>query len=287
MNKEMQDALIRNLKLLNAKERDLLMRHAYLGIENQSALSASFDNKLKDLMEQKLKLPKESARCVFAGMDYHLDWLFAALWMATQNLKPESAGRNMDVHTSIEGLASKYTEFRTVTGIQEDVDLLVVYEVKDELVLLFIEAKGSAAFDRVQLARKLIRLDRILVDSVTHKDGKYPLRYLFVMASPDAPDFKDFKHCKTFAAALPSPTKFDTMRRALTEQDGHKSGVGNDLHHLSLDGFPDTLYAVLREREKPTNKNGDYTRWRLEARARPAKDNQRKHGRHGSNEVAP
>jgi len=58
MTPEMKDALVENLKLFNAKERDHLMRDAYLGIGSEASevdyretkrfLSAAFDEKLKE-----------------------------------------------------------------------------------------------------------------------------------------------------------------------------------------------------------------------------------------------
>ncbi|MBP9154064.1 MAG: hypothetical protein KBF48_03905 [Xanthomonadales bacterium] len=188
---EMKGALLRNLKPLNAKERDHLMRDAYLGIGSAEVdidhgkttrfLSAEFDKRLKEHIRHELKLTGE-ARCVFAGMDYHLDWIFAALWMATQNpawpYSADSTPVKMADHTRVENLDSMYTDFRPVMGIQEDIDLLAVYEVDDTLAIVFIEAKGSAAFDRVQLARKLIRLDRILVDSGIAKNCANSLPYI-------------------------------------------------------------------------------------------------------------
>lgn len=278
MTPEMKEALIENLKLFNAKERDHLMRDAYLGIGSEAAkvdyletkrfLSAAFDEKLKEHIRADLKFTGE-AHCVFAGMDYHLDWVFAALWMATQNPAwpdgTKATPVKMADHARDEVLDSMYTDFRPVMGIQEDIDLLAVYKVDNTLVLLFVEAKGSAAFDRVQLARKLIRLDRILVDSGVAKNCKYSLPYLLVLASPNKPTFPD---CLEFAKHLPKPRaedkkdKFKAMREALKD---HKSGIGEGLRYLPISGYPKTLYAVKRVGTDAATEE-KYTHWTLEKR---------------------
>ena len=292
MTQEMKKALVENLKLFNAKERDHLMRDAYLGIGSAEGdidygkatrfLSAEFDKRLKEHIRKELKLEGE-ARCVFAGMDYHLDWIFAALWMATQNPGwPNGAASTpvkMADHTRVDNLDSMYTDFRPVMGIQEDIDLLAVYEVDNTLALMFVEAKGSAAFDRVQLARKLIRLDRILVDSGIAKNCSNSLPYLLVLASPNAPVFRDAKdhkknlNCLEFAKQLPMPRaegkkdKFKAMREALED---HKSEIGLGLHYLPISGYPKTTFAVKRVGlDASDDKN--YTHWTLEKRRTKAK----------------
>ena len=278
MTPEMKEALVENLKLFNAKERDHLMRDAYLGIGSEAAevdyretkrfLSAAFDEKLKEHIRAGLEL-KGEAHCVFAGMDYHLDWIFAALWMATQNPAwpngTDATPVKMADHARDEVLDSMYTDFRPVMGIQEDIDLLAVYKVDNTLVLLFVEAKGSAAFDRVQLARKLIRLDRILVDSGVAKNCKYSLPYLLVLASPNKPTFPN---CLEFARHLPKPRakdkkdKFEAMREALKD---HKSGIGEGLRYLPISGYPKTLYAVKRVGADAAAEE-KYTHWTLAKR---------------------
>ena len=177
-------------------------------------------------------------------------------------------------HVRVDKVDSMYTDFRPVMGIQEDIDLLAVYEVGNTLALLFVEAKGSAAFNRVQLARKLIRLDRILVDSGVAKNGENSLPYLLVLASPNRPKFRDAKDgtklvdCLQFARQLPDPgadekkDKFKAMREALSD---HKSEIGMGLNYLQIGGYPKTLYAVKRV---GVNAVADekYSHWTLEKR---------------------
>ena len=91
MTRATAEAFVRNLKALNAKERDHLMRFAYLGEEkpygaSDRFLSPAATNALrKHATGMELS---EGSECVFAGMDYHLDWIHAALWTARR--RPES-----------------------------------------------------------------------------------------------------------------------------------------------------------------------------------------------------
>jgi len=268
MTKPLIETIVRNLKLFNAKERDHLMRFAYLG-ENAAYdppdwedvprhfLHKAFDEKLKD----KLGLGSETS-CVFAGMDYHLDWLFVALWLSSNHPEWSPASHDlppieMDEHNADPKISDLYTDFRPVMGNQEDVDLLVVYRNADGYAIVLVEAKGSAKFDRVQLARKLIRLDRIIMKSGIDKEA-----FRLVLASPKEPRFED---CLTFARELPEQSdaagrdKFVNMREALRT---HESGIGNGRLHLPLQGFPRSVYAVRRIPSQ-SGKPGAFTHWTI------------------------
>ena len=268
MTEPLIDTIVRNLKLFNAKERDHLMRFAYLG-ENlaydapqrenvpRRFLHEAFDAQLK----ARLGLDPE-ASCVFAGMDYHLDWLFVALWLSSKHPEWSPASHDlppieMDEHNADPRISDLYTNFRPVMGNQEDVDLLVVYRNAEGYAIVLVEAKGSAKFDRVQLARKLIRLDRIIIRSGIEKEV-----FRLVLVSPKEPRFKD---CLTFARELPEKNdaagrdKFVNMREALRT---HETGIGSRLRHLPLPGFPRSLYAV-RRLPSESGKPGAFTHWTI------------------------
>jgi len=280
---DLTDILVHNLKALNAKERDHLMRYAYLGVNTQYAAEAG--KFLSDEFIEKLRGPDEDpwldrdAKCVFAAMDYHLDWLFVAMKLAVegtdlsvlandkQALKNLS---NLKLDQKPDGDDPLYHDFRPVMGNQEDLDLLAVFEDQARATVLFIEAKGSAAFDRVQLARKLIRLDRILVASGVVADGREPLlQYRLILASPKEPGFKE-KDCRRFAqdlplAASPEKDKFHQMRELLSV-DSHSSRVGDGLHHVLLDGFPTSVLMVTRESYEEDSTTGEFTHWKVSKR---------------------
>lgn len=260
------DALVRNLKLLNAKERDHLMRLAYLGQkvpydQASTFLAPEFDAALREhVIDMGLAA---SAKCVFAGMDYHLDWLFAALWMAhtaPEWTPPALAPRvPMELHAPVAGVNALYTDFRPVTGSQEDIDFLAVFDDGHKLAVLLIEAKGSAAFNKVQLARKLIRLDRILVESGATLRSAESLAFRLILAAPLRPSFDC---CISYASNLPKARsdedKFRFMRGAM---EPHSSGIGRGLHFIPISGFPEQAYAVERVRTE-----GEFTDWTLVAR---------------------
>lgn len=271
-----QATLIRNLKLFNAKERDHLMRAAYLGVDTSTYMEAKrflsddFDKQLKPhAIEMGLD---DTAHCVFAGMDYHLDWLFAAIWVTAN--KPDWNGEEfrvpMETHIAEEGINHLHSDFRALTGTQEDLDLLVVYSDGKKLAMLLIEAKGSAAFDRVQLGRKLIRLDRI----IAHADDDLQMQYRLVLVAPKKPNFKDtegneYTSWISFAKGLPEKRakEFEVMNAALSEI---KSNIGDEIHFMPLTEYPEKLYKVERQRETKS-KEGAYTHCILKLR-KPTKD---------------
>lgn len=202
--------LARNLKAFNAKERDHLMRFAYLG---QTVPYEKTDRWLSEEMEGTLRkktgLP-DGARCVFAGMDYHLDWLYAALLLSCRGadvqdalekgrdplkgLKPQRCdGRQAPVSTPPVGHPRKGHQsddptLHPVSGLQEDLDMLVLFEDDSHRAhLLFIEAKGVAAFGSVQLNRKLTRLDSIL-EAAGALERAAKLSWHIVLVSPKEPN---------------------------------------------------------------------------------------------------
>lgn len=268
MTRATADALIRNLKLLNAKERDHLMRFAYLGQSASYDTASTFLAPELDAALHQHALDMglaASAKCIFAGMDYHLDWLFAALWMAHAApawAPPEKAPCvPMGQHAAVDGIDPLYTDFRPVTGSQEDIDFLAVFDDGTKLAVLLVEAKGSAAFDKVQLARKLIRLNRILGDSGVSSQAEPWLRFRLILAAPKEPTFDC---CLSYAMSLPpalpgGPDKFGAMRTALEELK--PGGIGQGLHFLRIAGFPEQAYAVERMRT-----DGVFTDWTLTER---------------------
>lgn len=130
-----------NLKVLNAKERDHLMRFAYLGVEGEYGSGAQASERwLSDPMLAALStLVPDNAKCIFAGMDYHLDWLYAALSFA-------QLGKKVCDHEKVRGGARMHwiderpcpwptyesselgRTLMPVTGLNEDIDLLAVFE---------------------------------------------------------------------------------------------------------------------------------------------------------------
>lgn len=269
MTNEQFERFIANLKILNAKERDHLMRYAYLGTsekydETKCFLSPEFSKQLQPHLTD-LGLNK-FANCMFAGMDYHLDWLYVALRLAIEmpdfkinDTLPSDIPKDIFKMEPAPLGDPLYSDFRALTGSQEDIDLIAVFkdesDYETKYAILIIEAKGRAAFNRVQLARKLIRLDHILKIS-----GAVSLiKYRLILSAPN--DKLPFDDCRKFAQNLPmlklaESDKFDLMRKALSPEN-HLSKIGEGLHYLQIP-FPEITWAIVRERDIDS---GPFTQW--------------------------
>ena len=145
--------LIEILESFNRKERFFLIAHA-LGLQSNSgepafSLSRCFREQLNTKIS--LEIPQDS-KDVFVAMDYHLDWLQAALILAHTSQDEKSKFCN-------EG-----EEGQVIEGTQEDVDLLVAFRVSGTFHLILVEAKGYFGWDKGQLSSKADRLRKIFGD---------------------------------------------------------------------------------------------------------------------------
>ena len=128
--------LIERLESLNRKERFFVVGAA-LG-NPRFRLDQKFRAKLGCVFD--LDVPDDA----FAAMDYHFDWIHAALHLT---------GRATEAIHSNEPMI--------VTGTQEDVDLLVAFEDEGTTHLLLIEAKAETGWTNKQLLSKAKRLRQI------------------------------------------------------------------------------------------------------------------------------
>ena len=163
--------LAQALHRFNAKERNHLMRFALLGETNPGPLTESgqgvHENFFEALSKTLASAPgdaaiqlSEKARCVYAAMDYHLDWLHAALWKVRKTTpQPDQPPYPKRTKAVSEGGDLQQYD---VMGNQEDADLILVIEDAGRAILVLIEAKGDSSFSRSQLASKLARLKLIL-----------------------------------------------------------------------------------------------------------------------------
>ncbi|MDI6894822.1 MAG: hypothetical protein QME70_09500 [Bacillota bacterium] len=81
----------------------------------------------------------------FVAMDYHLDWLFAAIHLAATSGAPGPHPRDS----------------RLITGTQEDIDLLVAFDTDRESHVIMLEAKGVTAYSNRQFQSKVARLSAV------------------------------------------------------------------------------------------------------------------------------
>lgn len=132
----------------------------------------------------KAKKPKPSQ--MFIGMDYHLNWLYAAL--ATANIKDlESEGPWQNEWMFDTPLKERGKDCRPIQNNQEDIDLLIAWmdEQTGELHLALIEAKLDSSWSSEQFKSKKKRLTLMKTDAV--KRGLSFVKWEFFLISPGRP----------------------------------------------------------------------------------------------------
>src|SRR5687767_13254186 len=117
--------LLTNLERFNRKERFFLIGHA-LG-KQRFELAPDFGKALSATLD----VPAVPTNA-FVAMDYHLDWLYAALLLTS---RPDAVGvpQERDFYPEEPPLR------RLISGTQEDIDLLVAYEAEEGVHLILIE----------------------------------------------------------------------------------------------------------------------------------------------------
>jgi hypothetical protein len=150
--------LVEALKSFNSKERFFLIGWA-LG-NPPFKLSQSFRGELGSVLN--IPVPPNA----YAAMDYHLDWIYASLYLTAR-------ADDDAIHVN--------TSRKQISATQEDVDLLVAFEVGGVFHLIMLEAKGATGWTNRQLAHKASRLRAIFGDSGTSWQSVVPH---FVIASP-------------------------------------------------------------------------------------------------------
>ena len=170
--------LIEILESFNRKERFFLVAQA-LGCSNSAgepafSLSDSFRKQLDEIIKP-TAIPEEPAM-VFVAMDYHLDWLQAALILA---------------HTS-QDEKSKFCndgkEGQIIKGTQEDVDLLVAFKAGETFHLILVEAKAYSGWTNKQLLSKAERLRTIFGENGKKWSDVQP--YFCVMSPKESEGLK-------------------------------------------------------------------------------------------------
>lgn len=145
--------LIMHLKSFNRKERFHLLNqflgnkefHVCNDILLELAKLLGFD-----------RIPDEH----FAAMDYHLDWIYAALFLASNGTCSKSPYENpqlQDPRDEDEELP------KFIAGTLEDIDFIIVFEdAKTQLIhLILVEAKADTSFTKSQIESKHQRLKNI------------------------------------------------------------------------------------------------------------------------------
>ncbi|MFM5617535.1 hypothetical protein ACET7O_16475 [Aeromonas veronii] len=181
----MSNSLIDNLKSFNRKERFYLIGQM-LG-NPEFRMDDNQLDKISNLIG--LTIPRK----YFAAMDYHLDWIYASLYLTKNNYK-SCVERNFIEQIGIE------TDYQ-ISGTQEDVDFLLAFVDENKIThLVMIEAKGDSYFSNGQLDSKNKRFKAIFGNENTWPNVKPH----FIICSPKKPQkiyieepayfmFKDFK----------------------------------------------------------------------------------------------
>jgi hypothetical protein len=154
------EGLVDRLRELNRKERYYLVRAA-LGLR-EFRLHEDFANAVGGLV--KLPVPADA----FVAMDYHLEWVYAALISIASGAEGPFAQGPVPI----------------VEGNQEDADLLIAFDLDSKTHLIFVEAKGATHYSNEQLTSKLDRLRSIFGND----GGQYPtVAPMLVLTSPRPP----------------------------------------------------------------------------------------------------
>lgn len=162
------DHLLLWLDAFNRKERFYLLNQALGGF----GLAPQFRNQLTPLVG--VAVPSNA----FVWMDYHLDWVHAALELRS------------DTPSEVPTIFYESPNFREldptssavyINHDQEDIDLLVAFERNNTRHLIFIEAKGETSWSNSQMSSKVLRLTKIF------KGIPDDIRPTLVLASPVPP----------------------------------------------------------------------------------------------------
>lgn len=164
----MSNKLIQNLKSFNRKERFYLIGQM-LG-NSEFRMDKTQLDEISDLID--IKIPTE----YFAAMDYHLDWIYASLFL-TKNDADKAFKRNFIEN---DGVKIDYQ----ISGTQEDVDFLLAFvDHENTTHIVMIEAKGDSYFSNAQLNSKNKRFKAIFGDEDTWPN----VRPHFLICSPKRP----------------------------------------------------------------------------------------------------
>lgn len=159
--------IISNLKSFNRKERFYLIGQM-LG-NPEFRMDENQLDKISKLI--KVKIPSE----YFAAMDYHLDWIYASLFLTQEH------GEKIFQRNFIDN--NKKVDLK-ISGTQEDVDFLLAFiDPENKTHIVMIEAKGDSYFSNGQLDSKNKRFKAIFGNENTWPN----VRPHFIICSPKKP----------------------------------------------------------------------------------------------------
>lgn len=152
--------LLEHIKHFNCKERFLLIQHV---LPAAQPLAETFIAEINALLGTALT-PSD-----YWCIDYHLDWLYAALTLHAGDLADD---------------AQIEIDDRCFKASQEDIDLLLVSTRGAQTDLVLVEAKATTGWTNKQLRSKADRFGAIFGDDGRRWPGVQPH---FVLMSPRRP----------------------------------------------------------------------------------------------------
>jgi hypothetical protein len=178
------EQVIRSLHNFNRKERDHLMKFALSDNPRHPELSDKLWAKVAPELSESDR-PKSNR--IFIGMDYHLNWLYAAL-AVSGSYDPDGA-RDMDNVWPGSAAGNEDSRNRPLRDNQEDVDLLVAIPLSESsLRLVLIEAKLGSGWSSQQFESKIDRLEAIREAASENLAPGLEIEWRLMLASPkDAP----------------------------------------------------------------------------------------------------
>ncbi|QSR73078.1 hypothetical protein [Aeromonas jandaei] len=163
----MSNKLIENLKSFNRKERFYLVGQMLGNPEFR------MDDKQLDKISELIGI-KISGE-YYAAMDYHLDWIYASLFLIQEHDEKTFPRNFIDNKQQID---------LQISGTQEDVDFLLAFvDHENTTHIVMIEAKGDSYFSNAQLNSKNKRFNAIFGDEDTWPN----VRPHFLLCSPKEP----------------------------------------------------------------------------------------------------
>ncbi|SOE97708.1 hypothetical protein SAMN05414139_10865 [Burkholderia sp. D7] len=215
-----EGSLERRLGRFNAKERFALI---------QRVMGVNFVPHA-DFLDEVLKKCDVQATPdrVFCAMDFHLDWLYAALMNPSMDEAPRPL--TPDEHGNV-----------PVTGTSEDADFLICFSEEQGpgsiTHLLLFEAKGVGEFGSTQMLQKLKHYR-----AMKHAfDANPDIKPVLFLVSPNDPLVKDTKQSEPLRAIL---AEFESIF---------------PVHHIGM-RMPEQLRMVTRLRD---GEGQPFTAWKL------------------------
>ncbi|MGL6604346.1 hypothetical protein [Aeromonas hydrophila] len=163
----MSNSLIDNLKSFNRKERFYLIGQMLGNPEFRMD-----DNQLDKISKLiGLTIPRK----YFAAMDYHLDWIYASVYLTQEHDEKPFPRNFIDKNKKVD---------LKISGTQEDVDFLLAFvDHENTTHIVMIEAKGDSYFSNGQLDSKNKRFKAIFGNESTWPN----VRPHFIICSPKKP----------------------------------------------------------------------------------------------------